>query len=89
MNSKFNQKAVSASDATACSPSYLADDVTVGQLIRWVNDEVMKAGKNEDMDMIRAMIRVSNGVETALESYRFAQNIYLENAKVSHPTKED
>ena len=68
-------------DATPCSPSYLADDVTVGQLIRWVNDEVTKAGKNEDMDMIRAMIRVSNGVETALESYRFAQKVHSENDK--------
>jgi len=49
---------------------YLADDVTVGELVRWINSEVVKAGRCLDMDMLRAMVRLGEGVESALDIYR-------------------
>lgn len=38
--------------------------------MRWINSEVMKAGRNKDDDMLRAMIRTADDVESALRVYR-------------------
>ena len=54
--------------------AYLADDVTVGQIVRWIDREHLQAAKETppNGDYMRAMQRLAAGVESALWSYRIA-----------------
>ncbi len=54
--------------------AYLANDVTVGQLARWIDREHMKAAKETppNLDYMRAMQRLGDGLDSALKSYRAA-----------------
>jgi hypothetical protein len=52
--------------------AHLADDVTFGQVVRWINREHIRAAKENppNRDYMRAMQRLGEGVEGALRSYR-------------------
>jgi hypothetical protein len=54
--------------------AHLADDVTVGQVVRWIDREHIQAAKENppNRDYMRAMQRLGEGVEGALRSYRMA-----------------
>ncbi len=56
------------------SAAHLADDVTVGQVVRWINREHLQAAKETppNGDYMRAMQRCAEGVESALWSYQMA-----------------
>lgn len=61
-------------DSPSGSAAHLADDVTVGQVVRWINREHVQAAKETppNGDYMRAMQRLGDGVESALWSYRIA-----------------
>ena len=54
--------------------AHLADDVTVGQVVRWIDREQIKAANENppNRDYMRAMQAIGEGVEGALRSYRMA-----------------
>ena len=52
------------------SAAYLADDVTVGELMRWINAEAVKAGRTNDRNYLDALCRVGERVQSALSMYR-------------------
>jgi hypothetical protein len=64
------------SNETRQSPSrpgavHLADDVTFGQVVRWIDREHIQAAKENppNRDYMRAMQRLGDGVERAFWSY--------------------
>jgi len=54
------------------SAAYLADDVSIGALVRWINDAHLDAAKETppNMDRMRAMQQLGQDVQNALGSYR-------------------
>jgi hypothetical protein len=55
---------------------YLDDDVTVGELVRWLNAEVVKAGRAKNTDRIQFLIKNADGVESTLKSYRLSNLLH-------------
>ena len=60
--------------ASSCS-AHLADDVTVGQLVRFIDRVHMAAANREkpDQDMMRSMQKLGREVDSALELYRISR----------------
>lgn len=58
------------------SKAYLADDVSVGQLVRQIDREHINAARETppNMDYMRALQRLGSAVENALDLYRQAEN---------------
>lgn len=56
------------------SAAYLADDVTVGQVVRWIDREHIQAARENppNGDYMRSMQRLASEVESALWAYRVA-----------------
>lgn len=54
-------------------PHYLADDVTVGELIRWLNRRLMRAYPDNQHEG-RRMMELGDGVEIAMAEYRTARD---------------
>ena len=58
----------------AGSEAYLADDVSVGRLVRWINDTHLDAAKESppNLDYMRTMQRLGDAAEHALALYRLS-----------------
>jgi hypothetical protein len=71
MNTESTQSPESLGSPSG-SAAYLADDVTVGQVVRWINREHRQAAKETppNKDYMRAMQRSASDVESALWTYR-------------------
>lgn len=55
-------------------PHYLADDVTVGELIRWLNKRLVDACREDNaQEQARRMMELGDGVERAMAEYRNAR----------------
>jgi len=67
--------------ALSCS-AHLADDITVGQLVRFLDRVHMAAANREkpDQDMMRSMQKLAGEVDSALELYRISR---------PHPTGQE
>lgn len=54
------------------STAWCADDLTVGQLVRWINAQHLTAAKQTppDTDCMAAYQRLGAGVESALAAFR-------------------
>lgn len=63
------------------SAAYFADDVTVGDLIRWINAEAVRAGQTNDRDYLDALCRVEGHVESALSMYRIRRCDFANNLR--------
>lgn len=63
------------------SAAYLCDDVTVGELMRWINAEAVKAGRANDRDYLNALCRVGERVESALSMYRLRHCDFMPNTQ--------
>ena len=61
-----------SSAAAHGSAANLADDVSVGVVVRWIQHETVRAVRDHDDDYMRAMLRLGDAVESALNSYRLA-----------------
>lgn len=53
---------------------YLSDDVTVGQLVRFVNHTHWEAARNKDNDVMNECQRQINKITAALKEYRLSKN---------------
>ena len=75
-NSELQTTVAGASSCEAAGEAYLAEDVTVGRLVRWIDREHMKAARETppNIDNMREMQRLGEAVESALASYRRAVN---------------
>ena len=62
------------SGALTGSEAYLADDVSVGMVARWINDAHLDAAKESppNLDYMRAMQRLGAALQSTLDSYRRA-----------------
>lgn len=62
-------------------PHYLADDVTVGELIRWLNSKLVRAFQANDRVIGLHMMELGDGAERAMEEYR--------NSRDNSPAKQE
>jgi hypothetical protein len=51
-------------------PPFLSDDVTVGQLVRFINNQHMKAARANDRDAMVICHRRIESLESTLNEYR-------------------
>lgn len=66
------QQAPESLGSPSGSAAHLGDDVTVGQIVRWINREHLQAAKETppNRDYMKAMQRSASAVESALWTYR-------------------
>ena len=70
----MNLKELTESCPEPTIPSYQADHVSIGDVVRWINHEHMEAGKKVpcDVDLMCEWRKLSDGIEKAYSEYCYA-----------------
>ena len=63
---------VTTANTTAPLPAYLTDDVTVGEIMRWLNAEVVNAARQPDLPRVEEIATRAGQLENVLMAYRSA-----------------